>query len=189
MGDLGYNDIFNNGHQGKQHLSFSLKHYSDGLVEYEKEKEKEDRSLKSFTNNWKKLELLNSIGEPTKNYIYKQESKCSNQNKIDITTVCNYSLDSLCFSIHVQEISNLVNMLKNNQNCPVKVNIYNKNFNLLYNGSAFYKSNYCKYPIVRIPLDTVTRYLQKSEKWTCKIICSHQIFEFELSGNLPTAWC
>ena len=48
MGDLRYNEILGNGSQGKQHPVQSLQHYSEALVAYEKEKEKEDSSQKSF---------------------------------------------------------------------------------------------------------------------------------------------
>lgn len=41
MGNLVYNEIFNQGSSKKQHLSFSLKKYSEACVAYELEKEKE----------------------------------------------------------------------------------------------------------------------------------------------------
>lgn len=189
MGDLRYNDIYNQGHQGKQSPVISLKQYSDGLVAYEREKEKEDSSQKSFTNKWEKLELLNVIGEPSAASIYKQKSKCTNNNGIEVVTVCNYSLDSLFFSIHIQEQSNLVNYLKSNKKSPVKVNLLNNHFNLTYDGAAFFNPKICIYPVVNIPIDIVSRYLQKPENWTCRILFGFDCFEFGLTGNLSAPWC
>ena len=55
-------DYYNQGHSGKLHPVISLKRYSDALVAYEREKEKEDTSSKSFINNWKKVAIQNTLG-------------------------------------------------------------------------------------------------------------------------------
>ncbi len=188
MGDLRYNEILGNGSQGKQHPVQSLQHYSEALVAYEKEKEKEDSSQKSFTNKWEKVELQNALGELTGYFIYKQNSVCSNKKDLHISTICNYSLDFLCFSIHLPESASLVDFIKRKKNYPVKVNFSNKRFDLNYDGNAFFDKEFCKFMIVTIPIELPSRYLQKSEEWTCKILFEHETFEFNVTGNLPTSW-
>jgi hypothetical protein len=190
MGDLGYNEIFGHGAQKKQHLAISLKHYSEALVEYESIKENEALAQKSYTNNWKKVEIHNAIGEPTNRYLYRQTSTCINRKDLKIRTICNYALHDLCFSLHVDESNNMVKMLsqKHNNYNKVIVKLVSKNFTYNCVGEAGYYGQSCKYPIVSIPLDVVSRYLQKSEEWTCTLFFWNDYFEFKLTGNLPTAW-
>ena len=103
MGDLAYNEIFNQGSSKKQHLSFSLKKYSEACVAYELEKEKEVPVQKSYTNNWKKIEIHNVLGEPTNKFLYRQTSTCLNIKDLKIRTICNYALHDLCFSLHLDD--------------------------------------------------------------------------------------
>ena len=189
MGDLAYNEIFNNGSSKNQHLAFSLKQYSEALVACEREREKEDPSSKSYSNNWKKKVVRNVLGEPTNKFLYRQESKCTNRKDIQVNTICNYSLDSIYFSIHIPAENNLVKMI-NSQKCyPVKIQFVSKTFNFTCDGKASYNNTGCKYPIVAIPLDIPSRYLQKPENWTCIIKFKYDTFEFKLTGNLPASWC
>lgn len=190
MGNLVSNEIFNQGSSKKQHLSFSLKKYSEACVAYELEKEKEVPVQKAYTNNWKKVEIHNAIGEPTNRFLYRQTSTCLNRKDLKIRTICNYALHDLCFSIHLDETNNLVKMLSqkyNNYN-KVKVQLISKHFTYNCVGEAAYYGQSCKYPLVSIPLDVASRYLQKSEEWICRIIFLNDYFEFKLTGNLPAAW-
>ena len=187
MADLLYNGIYEENRR-KQHLVISLKRYSEGLLAYEREKENEKQDIKSYVNRWKKIKLQNSLGQPSNSYIYMQESKCFNEQKTQISTICNYSLDSLYFSIHLPESSLLVKNLQKKNIIPTKVNLFNKKFNLIYEGKASFESDFCIYPIVEISIENVSRYLQKPENWTCSIMLRNKFFEFNLTGNLPTEW-
>ena len=189
MGDLRYDEIFSLGSSGKQHPVISLKHYSEALVAYEREKEKESSSQKAYTNNWKKKIIHNILGEPTNNFYYRQESNCINIKDLQIRTICNYALNKICFSIHMPETNNLVKLLNNKRYDNVKVQFVSKNFNYVCNGDATYNSKSCKYPIITIPLDIASRYLQKPESWTCRILIANYSYEFNLTGNLPPSWC
>lgn len=189
MGDLAYNEIFNQGSSKKQHLSFSLKKYSEACVAYELEKEKEVPVQKSYTNNWKKIEIHNVLGEPTNKFLYRQTSTCLNIKDLKIRTICNYALHDLCFSLHLDENNNMIKMLSQKQNTKVKVQLVSKSFTYNCVGEAAYYGKSCKYPIVSIPLDVASRYLQKSEDWTCTLFFWNEHFEFKLTGNLPAAWC
>ena len=188
MGDLRYNDIISQGSQGKQHPVISLKKYSESLVEYERVKEKEAPTQKSYTNNWKKKVVYNILGEPTNKYLYRQESSCINIKDIKIRTICNYSLKILCFSIHLPETDNFIKMLNQKKYNNAKVQFVSKNFNYVCTGEVSYHNQTCIYPIVSIPLDVASRYLQKPEFWTCKISFLNFSFEFNLTGNLPASW-
>ena len=97
----------------------------------------------------------------------------------------------MCFSLHVDESNNMVKMLsqKHNNYNKVIVKLVSKNFTCNCVGEAGYYGQSCKYPIVSIPLDVVSRYLQKSEEWTCTLLFWNDYFEFKLTGNLPTVWC
>ena len=189
MGDLAYNEIFNNGSSKNQHLAFSLKQYSEALVECEREREKEDPSSKSYSNNWKKKIVRNCLGEQTNKFYYRQESSCINIKGLQIRTICNYSLNEMYFSIHLPETDNLLKLLNNKKYDNVKVQLVSKKFNYTWAGEVSYNSKFCKYPIVSIPLELASRYLQKPEKWTCSIKFMSFVYEFNLTGNLPAAWC
>lgn len=189
MGDLRYNEIFSQGSSGKQHPVISLKQYSESLLAYEREKEKEDPSTKLYTNNWKKKIIHNCLGEPTNNFYYRQESSCLNIKDLKIRTICNYSLNNICFSIHLDETDNLIKLLNSKTINNVKVQFDSKNFNYSCDGNATYDKEFCKYPIIMIPIDLASRYLQKSESWTCRIKFMNYLFEFNLTGNLPASWC
>ena len=189
MGDLAYNEIFNNGSSKNQHLAFSLKQYSEALVACEREREKEDPSTKSYSNNWKKKIMLNCLGEQTNNFYYRQESSCINIKDLLIRTICNYSLKALYFSIHLPETNNLLKLLNNKKYDNVKVQFVSKKCNFTCIGDVSYNSKFCKYLIVSIPLELASRYLQKPEKWTCRIQFMNYFYEFNLTGNLPASWC
>lgn len=94
MGDLAYNEIFNQGSSKKQHLSFSLKKYSEACVAYELEKEKEVPVQKSYTNNWKKIEIHNVLGESTNKFLYRQTSTCLNIKdlKLELYVITLYTI-------------------------------------------------------------------------------------------------
>ncbi len=186
MGDLRYNEIFSRGNSGKQHPVISLKQYSESLLAYEREKE--PTSVKSYTTNWKKKIVRNCIGEPTKNYYYRQESVCNNIKDTRIRIICNYSLNKLCFSIHLPETDNLVKQLINQKGTNVRVQLINNNINYCCDGYATYDRDFCKYPVITIPIDIASRYLQRSESWTCRIHMLNYFYEFYLTGNLPTSW-
>ena len=188
MGDLRYNEFFSRGNSGKQHPVISLKQYSEGLLAYEREKEKESPSTKSYITNWKKKIILNCIGEPTRDFYYSQKSVCRNIKDLRIRTIINYSLNRLCFSIHLPETDNLIKQLNNQKGIKVKVQLLNKNFNYSCDGTAIYDSEFCIYPIITIPIDIASRYLQKSESWTCRIHLLNYFYEFNLTGNLPPSW-
>ena len=188
MGDLRYNEIYSQNSHGKQHPIISLKRYSESLVEYERIKETESPSQKSYINNWKKSVIQNILGEPTNKYLYRQESTCTNKKDVKVRAICNYSLDKLFFSIHLEETDNLIKMLGYKKYDNVKVQLMSKNLKYVCDGEASYNSVSCIYPIISIPLDVASRYLQRAEAWTCKIIFKNDYFEFNVTGNLPTAW-
>ena len=83
----------------------------------------------------------------------------------------------------------MIKMLSQKQNTKVKIRLESKSFTYNCVGEAAYYGKSCKYPIVSIPLDIASRYLQKSEEWTCTLFFRNKHFEFKLTGNLPAAWC
>ena len=103
--------------------------------------------------------------------------------------ISNYSLNEMYFSIHLPETDNLLKLLNNKKYDNVKVQLVSKKFNYTWAGEVSYNRKFCKYPIVSIPLELASRYLQKPEKWTCTIKFMSFVYEFNLTGNLPAAWC
>lgn len=57
----------------------------------------------------------------------------------------------------------MIKMLSQKQNTKVKVQLASKSFTYNCVGEAAYYGNSCKYPIVSIPLDVASRYLQNQK--------------------------